>query len=88
MTSPETTTDEPSSVELAKRVRAACIQAARYGYEDAAMAGLCGEGALEAVIGTIEKLDVEALLAAPDDATQNFHERTTTRTPTKRSGFK
>lgn len=46
---------------LAERVRAACIEAARHGYEDAAMAGLCGEGALEAALGAIERLDLDTL---------------------------
>ena len=46
---------------LAECVRAACIEAARQGYEDAAMAGLCGEGALEAALGAIERLDLDTL---------------------------
>lgn len=48
--------------ELAERVRAACIEAACDGYNEAAMAGLCGEGALEAAISAMEKLDVQPLL--------------------------
>ncbi|AWN15757.1 acetyltransferase [Salinisphaera sp. LB1] len=53
---------------LAERVRSACVEAARLGYEDAAMSGLCGEGALEAAIGAIEKLDLRELLPAPHTA--------------------
>lgn len=51
----------------AERVRSACVAAARLGYEDAAMSGLCGEGALEAAIGAIEKLDLRELLAHASD---------------------
>lgn len=47
---------------LAERVRAACLTAARHAYADAASSGLCEEGALEAALGGIEMLDVEALL--------------------------
>lgn len=53
-------TDDEAEV-LAEHVRAACIEAARQGYEDAAMAGLCGEGALEAALGAIERLDIGTL---------------------------
>lgn len=48
---------------LAERVRAACIQAALEGYEDAAIRGLCGEGAWEAAIGAIQRLDLEPIVA-------------------------
>ncbi|MGE0822064.1 MAG: acetyltransferase [Candidatus Binatia bacterium] len=47
---------------LARIIREACIQAAREGYEQAAMSGLCHEGAWEAAIGAIQRLDLEALL--------------------------
>jgi len=49
-------------LELAERVRAACAEAAAAGYEDAAIRGLCGEGALEAAISAIQRLDLERLL--------------------------
>lgn len=49
---------------LAERVRAACISAAQEGYEDAAMAGLCGEGALEVAISAMRRLTVDDLVAA------------------------
>ncbi|MGB7755212.1 MAG: hypothetical protein WBL23_04015 [Salinisphaera sp.] len=52
-------------LRMAERVRSACVEAARLGYEDAAMSGLCGEGALEAAIGAIEKLDLRELLPVP-----------------------
>ncbi|MAT66601.1 MAG: acetyltransferase [Gammaproteobacteria bacterium] len=51
-------------LQLAETVRAACIQAMRQGYQDAATSGLCAEGALEAAIGAAQQLDLEALLRA------------------------
>lgn len=53
---------------LAERVRQRCIQAALTGYEEAAMSGLCGEGALEAAISAVRRLDPEQLLADGDDS--------------------
>lgn len=48
--------------QLAERVRSACLQAARRAYADAAISGLCEEGALEAALGGIEMLDIDTLL--------------------------
>ena len=50
-------------LKVAHTVQTACIDAAQQCYEDAAMSGLCGEGALEAAIGAIRMLDLEALVA-------------------------
>ena len=47
---------------LAEAIRAACLQAALDGYEDARMDGLCHEGAWENAIGVIRSLDIEAIL--------------------------
>jgi hypothetical protein len=47
---------------LAEAVRAACVQAALAGYEDAALSGLCHEGAWECAIDAIRSLDIEAVL--------------------------
>lgn len=38
-----------AGIALAAAVRAACVQAAIEGFEDARMAGLCCEGAIEAI---------------------------------------
>ncbi len=48
---------------LAEAVRNACVQAALQGYEQAAMDGLCHEGAFEAAVEAIRGLDIEAILA-------------------------
>jgi hypothetical protein len=62
--------DTPGRVErrrIAERVRAACLEAARQGYAQAAVAGLCHEGALETSLGAIEMLDLDPLLREPFD---------------------
>lgn len=48
--------------ELAETVREACVQAALDGFERAAMAGLCHEGARELALDAIRTLDVESIL--------------------------
>lgn len=47
---------------LAYKVRQACIEAAKEGFMDASMSGLCAEGAMEAAVSAIEKLDIETLI--------------------------
>lgn len=47
---------------LAEAVKAACIQAALSGYEDAGMSGLCHEGALENALDAIRMLDVQTVI--------------------------
>lgn len=47
---------------LAEAVRRACLEAARKGYEDAAVSGLCHEGAVELSLDAIRALDVTSLL--------------------------
>ncbi len=61
MKQPASTTD---LLQLARAVRAACIEAARAGYETAATDGLCQEGAWEAAIGAMQQLDLSPLLEA------------------------
>jgi hypothetical protein len=53
-------------IRLAERIRQACLEAARQGYEEAAVAGLCHEGAMEAALGAIEMLDLDALLSCEE----------------------
>lgn len=50
---------------LAEAVRQACLEAAREGYEQAALAGLCHEGAMEASLDAIRALKLEPLLLEP-----------------------
>lgn len=63
---PEPSAD-PDSYALAERVRDLCIQAAIDGYERAAIAGLCREGAWEAAISAIRTLDLQSELNPPAD---------------------
>ncbi len=53
---------ENDRLRLAQSVRDACIAAARQGYENAAISGLCAEGALEAALSAIHMVDLEAVL--------------------------
>ena len=59
--------DENTSTEeerrIAQHVRAACVEAAQDGFERAAMAGLCHEGARELALDAIKTLDIEAVLS-------------------------
>ncbi len=48
--------------DLAEKIRAACIEAAKEGFMDASMSGLCTEGAMEAAISSIQSLDLEKVL--------------------------
>lgn len=55
-------------LELAERVRQACLEAARQAYQDASQSGLCEEGALEVALGAIDTLDLTSLLDAADSS--------------------
>ncbi|MBI3095629.1 MAG: acetyltransferase [Rhodocyclales bacterium] len=48
--------------QLAAAVRAACIQAALDGYEQAQIAGLCHEGAWECAVDAIRRLEIDVIL--------------------------
>lgn len=48
--------------KLAEEVRKACLEAAREGFREASMSGLCADGAMEAATGSIESLDLEQLI--------------------------
>lgn len=55
-----------SKNDIAERVREACIKAAREGFRDASMSGLCSEGAMEAAISAIQSLDMKDFIEQPD----------------------
>jgi hypothetical protein len=51
---------------VAERVRAAVVRAALDAYEDAAIRGLCGDGAWEVAVAAMRSLDLrQAALGAP-----------------------
>ena len=54
--------NDTERLALAEHIREACIAAALEGYEDAAVSGLCGEGALEVAISAIRRLDLNETL--------------------------
>jgi cytosine/adenosine deaminase-related metal-dependent hydrolase len=55
-------TSDSTEKEIAERVQQACIEAARSGFTDASISGLCTEGAMEAAISAIQMLDLEKIL--------------------------
>ncbi len=53
---------------VAEAVRQACLKAARDGYENAGISGLCEEGRWECALGAIRALDIDTVIAViPDD---------------------
>jgi hypothetical protein len=54
---------ELTEIDLAQAVRNACVEAAREGFRDASIQGLCNEGAVEAAISAIQMLNIEKLVA-------------------------
>jgi hypothetical protein len=55
-------------VAIAELVRRACIDAARNGFADASIDGLCEDGAIEAAISAIQKLDLPSLILSDSGA--------------------
>jgi hypothetical protein len=54
--------------ELAERVRAALIECALEAYADAGVRGLCAEGAWEATVTALRKLDLGPVCQAPEES--------------------
>ena len=52
---------EKKKVELAERVRTECIKAAKEGFLEASMSGLCSEGAMEAAISAMQIIDIKKI---------------------------
>lgn len=48
----------------AENIRQACIEAAREGFMDASISGLCNDGAIEAAISAIQNLDLNKILSS------------------------
>lgn len=57
--------DFADQIEVAKKVRTACIKAAQEGFRDASMSGLCMEGAIESAVGSMQSLNLENILKDP-----------------------
>lgn len=51
-----------SELKFAEEIRTSCIDAAKDGFNDASMSGLCLDGAMEAAISAIQKLDLTELI--------------------------
>lgn len=51
-----------AELQLAERVRQACVQALLEGYQMAAMSGLCHQGAFDVAVDALKSMDVVELL--------------------------
>lgn len=54
--------ENKSRVDLAEQIRKACINAAREGFMDASLSGLCAEGAMEAAVSAMQSLQLEKVI--------------------------
>ncbi len=50
-------------LKLAEEVRQACLNAAKDGFREASMSGLCTEGAIEAAVGSIQSIDLKKIIS-------------------------
>jgi len=57
-----TNTDPSFPNNEAEVIRQACIKAAKEGFMDASISGLCTEGAIEAAISAIQNLDLSKVV--------------------------
>jgi len=57
--------DNFSTQNEAEIIRQACIKAAKEGFVDASISGLCAEGAMEAAISAIQNLDLTKVIKNP-----------------------
>ena len=58
--------DMSQDLKIAERVRRACVKAAKSGFRDASIQGLCAEGASEAAVSAIQNLNLEEVLKQMD----------------------
>jgi hypothetical protein len=56
---------DADNLSLAERVRHVLVQTALAAYEDAALRGLCGEGAWEAAMSALRQVDLSEVLIIP-----------------------
>jgi len=49
-------------LRIAETVRAACAAAAKQAFDNAAISGLCHDGAVECALGAIQALDLDAII--------------------------
>lgn len=50
------------SINLAETIRQICMNAARDGFEEASLAGLCTEGAIDYAVDAIRKIDLNKII--------------------------
>ena len=57
------TEKDKEQLKMAERVREACLKAARDGFREASLSGLCLEGAMEAAVGSIQSINLDEIIA-------------------------
>jgi hypothetical protein len=62
---------DADTLRLAERVRTALVERALAAYEDGGIQGLCCEGAWEAAVSAMRRLDLNAVVTAPPAASTN-----------------
>ena len=55
------------ALELAEKIRSACIDAALRAYDDAGVQGLCAQGRWEAAVGAMRAVELDGLLSPRAD---------------------
>jgi hypothetical protein len=58
---------DSTEMDIARAIRDACVEAAKEGFRDASIQGLCNEGAVEAAVSAIQMLDVEKIVAEAEE---------------------
>lgn len=53
---------DKEKLQLAEKIKKACGEAAKEGFRDASMSGLCAEGAMEAAVSAIQRLDLKRII--------------------------
>jgi len=59
------------AMRIAELVRTACIAAAQRGFDDAAISGLCHDGAAECAIGAIRAIDLQRIIQLATEQDDN-----------------
>lgn len=54
--------DKRNDLILAEKIRQACVKEAKEGFREASIQGLCPDGAMEAAVSAIQRLDIEDLI--------------------------
>ena len=60
---------------LAEEIRTKCIEAAKDGFKEASMSGLCADGAMEAAISAMQSIDLDRLIKETEPSEDSHKKR-------------